>query len=163
MSYLSLICAPYGYMSPEYAVHGRFSVKSDVFSFGVLVLEIISGKKNRNFSHPDHGLNLLGHAWRLWNEDRPMRLVDESINSLWFVEEISRCIHIGLLCVQTDPNQRPTMSYVGLMLSGDISLPSPQPPGFYTDRSNLIEENSSNQDKDRRVSNDVTITLLEAR
>lgn len=49
-------------MSPEYAVDGTFSVKSDVFSFGVLVLEIISGKKNRGFSHPDHKLNLLGHV-----------------------------------------------------------------------------------------------------
>ncbi|KAI3816070.1 hypothetical protein L1987_15756 [Smallanthus sonchifolius] len=45
----------------EYAVHWRFSIKSDVFSFGVLVLEIICGKKNREFSHGDHGDNLLGH------------------------------------------------------------------------------------------------------
>jgi hypothetical protein len=49
-------------MSPEYAIDGVFSVKSDVFSFGVLVLEIVSGKKNRGFSHPDHRLNLLGHV-----------------------------------------------------------------------------------------------------
>jgi serine/threonine protein kinase len=50
-----------GYMSPEYAVHGQYSVKSDVFSFGVLVLEIVSGK-NRGFCHPDHQHNLLGHV-----------------------------------------------------------------------------------------------------
>lgn len=49
-------------MSPEYVVDGLFSVKSDVFSFGVLVLEIISGKRNRGFCHSDHGLNLLGHV-----------------------------------------------------------------------------------------------------
>lgn len=49
-------------MAPEYAVDGIFSVKSDVFSFGVLVLEILSGKKNRGFYHPDHDLNLLGHV-----------------------------------------------------------------------------------------------------
>jgi serine/threonine protein kinase len=51
-----------GYMSPEYAVHGQYSIKSDVFSFGVLILEIISGKKNRGFRHPEHHLNLLGHV-----------------------------------------------------------------------------------------------------
>ena len=51
-----------GYMSPEYASEGLYSTKSDVFSFGVLVLEIISGKRNRGFSHPDHDLNLLGHV-----------------------------------------------------------------------------------------------------
>ncbi|KAK6785517.1 hypothetical protein RDI58_018972 [Solanum bulbocastanum] len=56
------VVGTYGYMSPEYAVEGIFSVKSDVFSFGVLVLEIVSGKKNRRFVHPDHHLNLLGHV-----------------------------------------------------------------------------------------------------
>jgi len=49
-------------MPPEYAVHGHFSMKSDVFSFGVMVLEIVSGKKNRDFSDPNHCLNLLGHV-----------------------------------------------------------------------------------------------------
>jgi serine/threonine protein kinase len=49
-------------MSPEYAMHGQYSVKSDVFSFGVLVLEIVSRKKNKRFCHPDHQLNLLGHV-----------------------------------------------------------------------------------------------------
>jgi len=49
-------------MPPEYAVHGHYSIKSDVFSFGVLVLEIISGKKNKEFSDPEHSLNLLGHV-----------------------------------------------------------------------------------------------------
>lgn len=49
-------------MSPEYAVDGLFSVKSDVFSFGVLLLEIVSGKRNRGFSHTDHHLNLIGHV-----------------------------------------------------------------------------------------------------
>ena len=54
-----------GYMSPEYAMSGHFSVKSDVFSFGVLLLEIVSGKKNWGFYHPDHDRNLLGHVSRM--------------------------------------------------------------------------------------------------
>ena len=49
-------------MSPEYAVDGFFSVKSDVYSFGVLVLEFVSGMKNRGFIHQDHHHNLLGHV-----------------------------------------------------------------------------------------------------
>ncbi|CAL2254332.1 unnamed protein product [Prunus armeniaca] len=52
-----------GYMSPEYVVDGLFSIKSDVYSFGAMVPEIVSGKKNRGLYHPDHQLNLLGHAW----------------------------------------------------------------------------------------------------
>jgi serine/threonine protein kinase len=51
-----------GYMPPEYAVNGSFSIKSDVFSFGVVVLEIISGKKNSGFCDPRRRLNLLGHV-----------------------------------------------------------------------------------------------------
>ncbi|PHU20617.1 G-type lectin S-receptor-like serine/threonine-protein kinase [Capsicum chinense] len=56
------VVGTHGYMSPEYAVDGIFSVKSDVFSFGVLVLEIVSCKRNRGFVHEDHNLNLLGHV-----------------------------------------------------------------------------------------------------
>jgi serine/threonine protein kinase len=58
----SLLIKCSGYMSPEYAIDGQFSVKSDVFSFGVLLLEIVSGKRNREFYHPDHDFNLLGHV-----------------------------------------------------------------------------------------------------
>ncbi|KAI7741105.1 hypothetical protein M8C21_002124, partial [Ambrosia artemisiifolia] len=54
------VVGTHGYISPEYAIHGRFSIKSDVYSFGVLVLEIVSGKKNREFSHDDHNDTLLG-------------------------------------------------------------------------------------------------------
>ncbi|KAK6157122.1 hypothetical protein DH2020_011370 [Rehmannia glutinosa] len=64
----SRVAGTYGYMSPEYAVHGRYSVKSDVFSFGVLVLEIVSGERNSAFSYGDRGLNLLAHAWTLYEE-----------------------------------------------------------------------------------------------
>ena len=60
--YFSVLLGFSGYMSPEYIVDGHFSVKSDVFSFGVIVLEIVSGRKNRRFEHPDHDLNLLGHV-----------------------------------------------------------------------------------------------------
>ncbi|KAL6313934.1 hypothetical protein AAG906_011661 [Vitis piasezkii] len=65
-----------GYMSPEYVIDGHFSVKSDVFSFGVLLLEIVSGKKNRGFSHPYHHHNLLGHAWLLWEQNKALELMD---------------------------------------------------------------------------------------
>ncbi|GMN73830.1 hypothetical protein TIFTF001_052253 [Ficus carica] len=70
------IVGTYGYMSPEYVIDVQVSAKSDVFSVGVMVLEIVSGKKNRGFAHPHHELNLLGHAWKLWNEGRPLELVD---------------------------------------------------------------------------------------
>ena len=64
-------------MPPEYAIDGLFSVKSDVFSFGVLVLEIVCGKRNRGFYHADHHHNLLGHV-RLQAE-KFRELCDDSV------------------------------------------------------------------------------------
>ncbi|KAL5698212.1 hypothetical protein ACHQM5_029281 [Ranunculus cassubicifolius] len=153
------VVGTYGYMSPEYAIDGLFSVKSDVFSFGVLVLEIISGKKNHGFHHSDHELNLLGHAWRLWNEGKSMELVDKSMSNSYHDEDIQHCIQIGLLCVQKGTEQRPTMSSVVLMLSSEtLILPKPQLPGFYIDRDAPSVEHTS-----YTSSNDATITLLQAR
>ncbi|KAK0596135.1 hypothetical protein LWI29_013090 [Acer saccharum] len=76
------VVGTYGYMSPEYAMSGIVSTKTDVFSFGVLVLEIVSGKKNNSCYHTEYPLNLVGYAWQLWNEEgfntviRPVIAVD---------------------------------------------------------------------------------------
>lgn len=51
-----------GYMAPEYAIDGLFSIKSDVFSFGIVILEIISGRRNTGFFHQEEASNLLGHV-----------------------------------------------------------------------------------------------------
>nr|GEV96970.1 G-type lectin S-receptor-like serine/threonine-protein kinase At4g27290 isoform X1 [Tanacetum cinerariifolium] len=129
-----------GYISPEYAANGLFLVKSDVFSFGVLVLEIVSGKKNRGFTHQDHHDNLLGHAWRLYKEDKPLELVDEALGNSWTVSEVLQSIHVGLSCVQQHAEDRPSMSSVVHMLSGEGALPAPTQPGFSQNSNNLKKE-----------------------
>ncbi|XWS15643.1 hypothetical protein CRYUN_Cryun34aG0019200 [Craigia yunnanensis] len=111
----------FGYMSPEYAMKGQFSEKSDVFSFGILTLEIVSGRRNSNFHDDEYSLSLLGYAWKLWSEDNILALVDPvMILDPSFHREISRCINVGLLCVQNFVKDRPTMSTVALMLSSEI-------------------------------------------
>ncbi|KVI04991.1 G-type lectin S-receptor-like serine/threonine-protein kinase At4g27290 [Cynara cardunculus var. scolymus] len=150
------VVGTYGYISPEYAVHGRFSIKSDVFSFGVLVLEIVSGMKNREFSHEDHRDNLLGHAWRLYKEDKSMELISESIRTSCVIPEVLRSIHVALLCVQHHAEDRPTMLSVVLMLVSDSALPPPKQPAFFT------EENSRELDPVSSV-DEYMITLLYAR
>ncbi|KAG5020579.1 hypothetical protein JHK87_016434 [Glycine soja] len=120
------VAGTYGYMPPEYAARGHFSVKSDVFSYGVIVLEIVSGKKNREFSDPEHYNNLLGHAWRLWTEQRSLDLLDEVLGEPCTPFEVIRCIQVGLLCVQQRPEDRPDMSSVVLMLNCDKELPKPK-------------------------------------
>uniref|UniRef100_A0A2N9IUZ4 Receptor-like serine/threonine-protein kinase n=1 Tax=Fagus sylvatica TaxID=28930 RepID=A0A2N9IUZ4_FAGSY len=158
------IVGTFGYMSPEYAGYGQFSVKSDVFSFGVLVLEIVSGKKNKGSCDSGQRLNLLGHAWRLWIEDKPMELIDEflSLGDSCTLSEVLRCIHIGLLCVQQRPEDRPNMSLVVLMLSSEISLPNPGQPGFYTEKT-LLEEDCSSKKLEMSSTNEMSFTLLEPR
>ncbi|KAK9133684.1 hypothetical protein Scep_013212 [Stephania cephalantha] len=142
------VIGTYGYMSPEYAADGLFSMKSDVFSFGVLVLEIVSGKRNKGFYLSGYDFNLLGHAWNLWNEDRADELVDEMFTDQDMSSRFAvlRCIHIGLLCVQQRPDDRPTMPTVVMMLgSATANLPQPKRPGFYYERSFMDEGQSSSE------------------
>ncbi|KAK1409574.1 hypothetical protein QVD17_36101 [Tagetes erecta] len=126
------VVGTYGYIPPEYAVHGVFSVKSDVFSFGVLVLEIVSGMKNRGFSSLEHSDNLLGHAWRLFKDGKSLDLVSASLLGSCIISEVLRSVQVGLLCVQDHAEDRPTMSSVVLMLGNEGVLPQPKPPAFFT-------------------------------
>ncbi|KAL2336834.1 hypothetical protein Fmac_011280 [Flemingia macrophylla] len=125
------IVGTYGYMSPEYAMQGLFSEKSDVFSFGVLLLEIVSGKKIISFYDDEHGLSLLGFAWIQWNEDNILSLIDPEIYDPNHHKDIVRCIHIGLLSVQELATERPTMATVISMLNSEVTfLPPPNQPAF---------------------------------
>ncbi|KAL7218738.1 hypothetical protein ACSBR2_011921 [Camellia fascicularis] len=157
------VVGTHGYISPEYAVHGIYSVKSDVFSFGVLVLEILSGKRNREFHHPDHQLNLLGHAWKLYREGRPLELVDSLVRGSWCECEVLRSIHVGLLCVQQYRENRPSMSAVTMMLGGEGAMPQPKQPAFFEEESPQGVDSSSESKNIMCSANEVTITELKAR
>ncbi|XP_047179514.1 G-type lectin S-receptor-like serine/threonine-protein kinase At4g27290 [Vigna umbellata] len=156
------VVGTYGYMAPEYAVDGLFSVKSYVFSFGILLLEIVCGKKNRGLYHTDESLNLVGHAWTLWKTGRALELVDSSMKESYILAEVLRCLHVSLLCVQQYPEDRPTMASVILMLETQMELVEPKEHGF-TSRNVLAEEDLRLNSKDTSSINHVTITLLQAR
>ncbi|PKI67024.1 hypothetical protein CRG98_012562 [Punica granatum] len=127
----SRIVGTYGYMAPEYAMHGNFSVKSDVFSFGVLALEIVSGQRNNSFRNEDRVEDLISNAWRNWREGAVSNIIDPTL-SLGSRSEMARCIHIGLLCVQENIAERPTMASVVLMLnSHSLTLQVPSEPAFF--------------------------------
>ncbi|WZZ09401.1 hypothetical protein YC2023_095322 [Brassica napus] len=126
------VVGTFGYMPPEYVTHGQFSIKSDVYSFGVLILEIISGKKNSSFYQME-GLvnNLATYVWRLWENKSLHELIDPVIREESKRDEVIRYIHIGLLCVQENSAERPTMSKIHQMLTtSSITLDVPLPPGF---------------------------------
>ncbi|GKV19250.1 hypothetical protein SLEP1_g29536 [Rubroshorea leprosula] len=169
----SRVVGTYGYMAPEYAMHGQFSVKSDVFSFGVLLLEIVSGQRNSCFRNGENIEDLLSFAWTSWREGAGLNLLDPTLRNGSTVE-MMRCIHVGLLCVQENVAHRPTMASVVLMLSDNlISLTLPSKPAFFvhsTIASNMPSSfgyNSRVQDSKRSEeqsvplsNNDVSITEL---
>ncbi|KAI0529643.1 hypothetical protein KFK09_002197 [Dendrobium nobile] len=152
-SYTNRVVGTYGYMSPEYAIDDIFSVKSDVFSFGVLVREIISGNKNKEVHIFYQRLNLLSYAWNLWKEGRTSELIDGSLGGSSLELEVLKCIHLGLLCVQEGADDRPSMS----MLSSDnMMFPHPKNPVFWDD------ESSSDMKLSWSFSaNEVSVTKLE--
>ncbi|KAI9198139.1 hypothetical protein LWI28_010933 [Acer negundo] len=153
------VVGTYGYMSPEYALDGIFSTKSDVFSFGVMLLEIISGKKNRGFFHDDPYSNLIQYTWELWRDSKALEIVDSCINDSCPANEVMRCIQVGLLCVQDNAKDRPNMSNVVFMLSNETVLPSPKKSSFSVKNS---EPNSSTAETKCCI-NDVTNTTFDGR
>ncbi|GKV19310.1 hypothetical protein SLEP1_g29591 [Rubroshorea leprosula] len=162
------IVGTYGYMSPEYAMHGQFSVKSDVYSFGVLVLEILSGNKNSNFHQTEGTGDLMSYAWKLWKDRRPLGLLDPILGDSYARNEAIRCIQIGLLCVQEDPAERPTMATIVLMLNSySVTLPLPNEPAFFlhsgTESIKVLESDQSTSKPMQYSINEVSVTELDPR
>ncbi|KAG6476064.1 G-type lectin S-receptor-like serine/threonine-protein kinase At4g27290 [Zingiber officinale] len=156
------VVGTYGYMSPEYVKNGAYSMKSDVFSFGVLILEIITGKKNAGFYISIEHLNLLEHIWTLWKENKVLEAVDGSIGS-FCMSEVLKCINIGLLCVQEQPKYRPTMSSIVSFLGNDTTqLLEPRRPGFVMP-AGPSETSLSSSNHCLLPSNHLSITILEGR
>uniref|UniRef100_M1AJH5 non-specific serine/threonine protein kinase n=1 Tax=Solanum tuberosum TaxID=4113 RepID=M1AJH5_SOLTU len=157
------VVGTYGYMAPEFAMEGAFSIKSDVFSFGVLMLEILSGRRNASLQQFNRPLNLIGYAWELWKEGCGLELKDPALEDLYDTEQFLRVIHVGLLCVQEGATDRPTMSDVISMLgNGSMSLPIAKQPAFFTGRDEAESYSSSNKTEQCSI-NDCSITVIEAR
>ncbi|KAL5081060.1 hypothetical protein RYX36_009481 [Vicia faba] len=145
------IVGTYGYISPEYAMLGQFSEKSDIYSFGVMILEIVAGKKNISSSTPQCVVDgLLNYVWRQWMDQTPFNILDPNLKEDYSKSEVIKCIQIGLLCVQHDPDARPSIVTIASYLSSySIELPAPHEPAFFlrskTYSKSLIEESSSTQ------------------
>ncbi|XP_060669842.1 G-type lectin S-receptor-like serine/threonine-protein kinase At1g11330 [Ziziphus jujuba] len=156
------VAGTYGYMSPEYAVHGLFSKKSNVFSFGVTVLEIVSGKKNATFHEPNCSMNLLGYAWELWKDGRCTELIDQTLGDSCPMNDVVMFIQVGLFCVQENED-RPNMWDLVFMLSSEReSLREPKQPA-YTTLLNAAADGSSISTRQNPFPNLASISLVEAR
>ncbi|XVE91988.1 hypothetical protein REPUB_Repub01dG0058300 [Reevesia pubescens] len=147
-----------GYMAPEYVMHGHLSVKADVFSFGVLVLELISGHRNNSsFNLVADGQNLLDWAYKLYKKGKGLEIMDHALASSAVAEQVAICIQLGLLCTQGDPQLRPDMRRVVIVLSkkpGTLEEPtrpgnpgsryrrSRRPPGFSSTAGTSVDSDS---------------------
>lgn len=139
------IVGTFGYMSPEYVMRGQFSTKSDVFSFGILVIEIITGRRNiGHYFFDEQNEDIISLVWRHWTEGTIVEMIDDSLGRNYSESEVLKCVNIGLLCLQHSPMDRPTMSDVMVMLNGDdtSSIPSAARPTFFLDRSTPYSYNS---------------------
>ncbi|KAH9700082.1 Receptor-like serine/threonine-protein kinase [Citrus sinensis] len=120
-----------GYIPPEYARQGVYSTKSDVFSFGVLLLQIISGKRLSMLCGINENLSILEHAYELWKGGKGVEFVDSSLDDTNSPCKLMRCLEIALLCVQENPNDRPSMLQVSSMLKNETTnTNTPKKPAF---------------------------------
>ncbi|XP_073300796.1 G-type lectin S-receptor-like serine/threonine-protein kinase CES101 [Primulina huaijiensis] len=120
-----------GYMAPEYVTQGTFSVKSDIYSFGILILEIVSGRRNNSFKNLEGPLTLAEFAWDLWKQCTELELIDPMLKTADKKDQLRKCIQVGLLCVQDKAIDRPFIEDVASMLKSETnSLPVPRKPAF---------------------------------
>ncbi|GLT83108.1 hypothetical protein SLE2022_014170 [Rubroshorea leprosula] len=129
---------------------GLFLKKFNVFNYGVLLLEIVCGRRNTSFYNDEH-LNLVGYVtWKLWNEGNILALIDNMVSDPSHHKEILRCTHVKLLCVQEFVKDRPNMSTVISMLNSEImDLPSPEQPVF-TPKQNTASDVESHSQHDQQ-------------
>ncbi|KAG5228168.1 LRR receptor serine/threonine-protein kinase [Salix suchowensis] len=122
-----------GYLAPEYAMRGHLTEKADVFGFGVVALEILSGRANSDSSLDDERVYLLEWAWNLHESGQSLQLIDPSVRES-DENEALRVVGVALLCTQASPAMRPTMSRVVAMLAGDIEVSAvTSKPSYLTD------------------------------
>ncbi|KAL0290405.1 UNVERIFIED_CONTAM: Cysteine-rich receptor-like protein kinase [Sesamum angustifolium] len=122
-----------GYTAPEYAIGGHLSEKVDTYSFGVVILEIISGRRSSDMNADSDTGFLLEEAWKLYESGMHLKLADETLNSSEYTaEEVKKLVEIALTCTQSPAASRPTMSEVLVMLLGDRSAEQKGPtrPSF---------------------------------
>ncbi|XP_010233385.1 cysteine-rich receptor-like protein kinase 42 [Brachypodium distachyon] len=160
-------------MAPEYIVHGQLTEKADIYSYGVLVLEIITGWKNHNsVASSAEGLSLMWLIWKHYNAGTLMELLDQNLRDQCLDGEALKVFHVGLLCVQASPSLRPPMWKVVEMLgSRNRTLPRPTHPPFIDVKGSNAKSDSpgslvslmANSDKSPFSLNQLSVSGVEAR
>ncbi|GLT77936.1 hypothetical protein SLA2020_494890 [Shorea laevis] len=137
-----------GYMAPETFLVGRATVETDVYAFGVLVLEVICGRKPGNQGeHNDYNNGIVFWLWELRRKDRMIDAVDSRLSGQFVEEEMECMLVLGLACCHPNPHQRPSMKTVLQVLTGEAPpplLPSERPVFVWPAMPPSFKEDSDN-------------------
>ncbi|KAK4804127.1 hypothetical protein SAY86_003944 [Trapa natans] len=149
-----------GYLAPEYAVRGQLTTKADIYSFGILILEIVSGRCNTSKKLASEERFLLEWAWVLHEKGELSRLIDKTMGKDCDTEEACRYLKIGLICTQGMAKLRPSMSAVVRMLKGEVDVEGENisRPGLISEFMSLRGDNGDRL-KGRNVSKDSSCTM----
>jgi len=152
-----------GYLAPEYAIRGQVTKKSDIYSYGVLLLEIVSGRCNTNTRLPSEDQFLLERTWGLHEEGRLEEIIDIDIGDDLDVEEACRFLKIGLLCTQDAMARRPNMTNVVRMLTGEKRIPVDKitRPAMITDFADLKVSSKEQRSSETRSPTTKSFTTTE--
>uniref|UniRef100_A0A5B6ZHZ7 non-specific serine/threonine protein kinase n=1 Tax=Davidia involucrata TaxID=16924 RepID=A0A5B6ZHZ7_DAVIN len=134
------IAGTYGYMAPEYAMRGYLTDKADVYSFGIVALEVVSGRSNTSYKTKEDCFYLLDWALVLKKNETLMELVDPRLGSDFNKEEVMMMIDVALLCTDVSPAVRPTMSSVVSMLEGRAVIQELIPNASFSSDKMKLEE-----------------------
>ncbi|KAL3627701.1 hypothetical protein CASFOL_029064 [Castilleja foliolosa] len=151
-----------GYLAPEYVLGGQLTMKADVYSFGVLTLEVVSGRSSGNTDYGGAQKLLVEWAWELYEEGKLLDLVDPELEG-FPNDEVTRYMKVALFCTQSNASRRPLMSQVLAMLSKNVTLNEKEltPPGFFEGSGQLSGKMKSSETSTSHQTSSFPITITQ--